>query len=120
MKRIVTTAAAVITAAAILTACGTPALTSGIVIGKQDVPAHNETRWQSDYGNVCGYHYTPHGSYTYSCAYTYLGSSSYQQLVPENWELHVKNGKVVQWVSVSEQTYSTQAIGDHWQQVEGH
>jgi hypothetical protein len=123
MKRVIAAAAAAATAVTILTACGTPPLTSGTVIGKQDIPAHNETVWQSNYGTVCGTHWGYHMGYYgyyYSCNVdTYLGSTSYQQYVPENWELHVKNDKIIQWISVSQETYGTQAVGSHWQQVEG-
>lgn len=108
---------------AVITACGT-AITSGTVMGKQDVPAHDTVMWVPHYHTVCGV-YLVYSSYrkayvnTSRCHSQYTYSIPVPQYVPEEWRLHIHDGQQDGWVDVSEITYNDQAIGSHWQAVEG-
>ena len=101
----------------IVSACGSQ-LTSGTVIGKQDIPAHVETLWQAVYRQSCGYSYV-FGHWRYSCSQQYAYSLPYPDPVPETWQLHISSDGKTQWVSVSQSVYNSQPIGSHWQQVQG-
>jgi len=122
-KKLMAAAPLVAASFILLAGCGT-AITSGVVLGKKDVPAHDITRWVPHYRTTCRttyvYSSSQHGyTSSYSCQMLYAYSLPVSRYVPENWQLHIHNSQQDGWVSVNEVTYNSQAVNSGWQAAEG-